>query len=66
MKKMVIEERHTFPLLEVISTLDVMIDLASVPTDGDTVQLSLTSLTDTLLLLQDKLKTVELKLTPMP
>lgn len=62
-----IEEWDTIALSEVIGTLDVMIDLGSAqPTNNDTIQLSHTSFIDTLSLLKDKLKTVELKLTPMP
>lgn len=65
--KMMIKEEDTFPLIEAISTLDVMIDLSSAQlTDYDTIQLSQNSFINTLSMIKDRLKAVEQKLTPMP
>lgn len=63
--KMMIEEWDTIALSEVIGLLDVMIDLGAAQTDADTIQLSHTSFIDTLSMIKERLKTVELKLTPM-
>lgn len=64
--QMMIEEEDTFPLIEVISTLDVMIDLGSAKlTDNNTIQLSQNSFIGTLSMIKDRLKAVEQKLTPM-